>query len=324
MLGVLISTGLSVNTFAQQGSRITNAQSSDLKSWIGEYIFETGDLLTAQERKRDNIVGPAPEYFYTLKLSESKNTGVLNCYFLAQGNRRNSLNRPLYDEFDCSVKHAGDSLQIYFIRDTTGKGAASIAHKSGQHLFSLRKSDDSLDKFLYEPAAYKVISLEGKDKSIFFVKSGLDIQTELTELTEVNLKIKGIGLGDSYAKAIKQLGKPLKERRTGPEIGCYDDEMETELIADYSGLIVKFTGDSRGRNFRVHSMQVTDGEWFVAPGIKIGVDSKTVRAKLGKAGAYKENGFQILTYIITGNDGSASFHFKNDKLVKIEWEYESC
>ena len=145
-------------------------------------------------------------------------------------------------------------------------------------------------------------------------------------VAEVELRVQGIGLGSSYALVLRQFGRPLANKREK-----IVDEHEvcgpsyTSLHLSYEGTVIELRGDLRGRNFKVVSMEVTSPELLIAPGIKIGMNEKEVRSKLGVPFQERsESGFHILNYATKGNDGGAGFHFVGGRLLKVEWQYTLC
>ena len=140
---------------------------------------------------------------------------------------------------------------------------------------------------------------------------------------EVDLKVNGIGLGTSYATVVKNLGKPLKSKKTR-----YNNIDEicggipyTELILTYPGVIVELWSDKDLRKFDVISIKFTAGSKWAVSGLKIGASPKETTARLGKPTYNNKSSFG---YINKGNDGGATFNFKNGKLTSVEWGSETC
>ena len=143
---------------------------------------------------------------------------------------------------------------------------------------------------------------------------------------EVNLRLKGIGLGSSYASVLRRWGRPLSSKREKVV-----DEYEvcgppyTSLRLSYEGASIELMGDLRWRNFKVVSMEITSGKFLIAPGIKVGMTEKEIRSKLGVPFQQRhESGVLILNYATKGNDGGAGLHFVSGRLIKIDWEYILC
>ncbi len=132
-----------------------------------------------------------------------------------------------------------------------------------------------------------------------------------------NLKIKGVGLSTSYSDVLRQIGKPLKSKKGG-EFPCGN----TLLTLRYSGLVLELEEDDRLKNFNVVSMEVTSPKWSVS-GIGIGASIEEIQAKFGEpSNRGKESGKDELYY---GNgDGWATFQFRDNKLVRMRWEYNWC
>ena len=144
-------------------------------------------------------------------------------------------------------------------------------------------------------------------------------------LTEVDLRVKGVGLGSSYAQMLRQLGRPISSRREK-----IDDETcgpkHTLLTVKYKGVVIELVGDPRGRDFKVVSFEITSPQLLMTPGIKLGMSELDARSKIGGEPWQVQNdsGFQILNYVTKGNDGGVSLYFRNDRLVKIQWAYTAC
>ena len=140
---------------------------------------------------------------------------------------------------------------------------------------------------------------------------------------EVDLKINGIGLGTKYDTVIKNLGKPLKSKKTR-----YNNVDEicggipyTELILTYPGVIVELWGDKDLRKFDVISIKFTSGSKWTVSGLKLGASQKETIARLGKP---HDSTKPSLSYINKDNNGFAEFKFKGGKLVSVEWGSAIC
>ena len=143
-------------------------------------------------------------------------------------------------------------------------------------------------------------------------------------LTEVDLRMRGVGLDARYSTVLRKFGKPrrmVKER-------ILDDTCSaphTTLTLKYDGLTVRLDGDIRGRNFRVVSFEVTSRKWLVAPGVRIGMAENEARTRLG--GPWKvtdESGLRVVRYVTPGNDGVVALSFRNGTLFKIYWGFTLC
>ena len=144
--------------------------------------------------------------------------------------------------------------------------------------------------------------------------------------TEVDFRIKGVGLGSSYAVVLRQLGRPVSSKREkmDSDFGvCGPAYMSLKLR--YQGVELELSGDLKGRNFYVISMEVTSPKFLIAPGVKIGITEEETRSKLGAPFQERtEAGFRILNYVTKGNDGTAGLYFRDGRLVKIDWGYTMC
>lgn len=142
--------------------------------------------------------------------------------------------------------------------------------------------------------------------------------------TEVDLRVKGVGLGSSYARVVSRLGRPISSKREkildetcGPA--------HTLLRLRYKGAVVELMGDLQGRNFEVVTIEVTSAQMLVTPGVKVGLTEQTTRSKLGAPWQTRnESDYLILNYVTKGNDGGAALYFRDGRLVKIQWQYTLC
>jgi hypothetical protein len=146
------------------------------------------------------------------------------------------------------------------------------------------------------------------------------------QFTEVDLRVKGVGLGSAFGVVLRQLGQPVSSKRE-----VMDDDFGvcgpayTSLRLRYQGAALELSGDLKGRNFYVISMEVTSPKFLIAPGINIGMTEEETRSKLGAPAEEKtESGSRILIYVTKGNDGSALLYFRDGRLVKALWEYTAC
>ena len=147
------------------------------------------------------------------------------------------------------------------------------------------------------------------------------------QFTEVDLRLKGVGLGSSYASVLRRLGNPLSRKREK-----IIDEFEvcgppyTLIELRYNGATIELHGDLRGRNFEVVGMEITSAKLFISPGIRIGMTEAEVRSKLGgpPVDEATDAGTRILYYVTKDNLGGGAFHFRNGRLVKIIWNYTLC
>lgn len=145
--------------------------------------------------------------------------------------------------------------------------------------------------------------------------------------SEVDLRVRGVGLGSLHALVSRQLGQPVSSKREKMV-----DEFEvcgpsyTRLELNYKGAVIELSGDLQGRNFYVVGMEVTSPQLLISPGIKIGMSENDVRSKLGGLPSQERNesGFHILDYVTKGNDGGAAFYFASGRLVKVQWQYTAC
>lgn len=144
------------------------------------------------------------------------------------------------------------------------------------------------------------------------------------QLTEVDLRVKGVGLGSSYAVLLRQTGRPVSSHREK----IHDETCgpaHTSLELKYNGAVLELVGDLQGRDFKVVSFEVTSPRLIMSPGIKIGMSQEKAQSKLGTPWQISnESGFRILNYVTKGNDGGVFLYFRNGRLVKVYWRYTLC
>lgn len=146
----------------------------------------------------------------------------------------------------------------------------------------------------------------------------VDDKENISMLEMSELKVNGIELGTPNSKVLKQFGKPLQNKK------IYSDACGNGFrkILKYSGITVELISGEKDRKFIVASVEVTSSKWSVS-GIFVGADIKDVQAIFNRTYSQEsKSGTDTLFY---GNgDGWINFYFKNNKLIKISWEYNFC
>ena len=156
-----------------------------------------------------------------------------------------------------------------------------------------------------------------------FMTFSLSVFSQTFSENVIELKIKGVSLFTSYSIVIRQLGKPLQRKQGKSFYSECSESRETTLTLRYSGLVIGLSGDGKGRNFEVHSIEVTSSKWSAASGISVGASLKDVLAKFGQP-VRKENESGLQRFYYYHGDGGAAFFFRANKLVKIALGYNSC
>lgn len=134
----------------------------------------------------------------------------------------------------------------------------------------------------------------------------------------IDLQVSGVGVATPYSIVLQKLGKPLSKKKGGT-FPCDNGEM---LILRYQGLIVKLIEANDGTGFIVGSVDVTSPKWSIS-GINVGASIKDVQTKFGQLEEKtKKSGSENLSYGMA--EGFANFYFRNNKLVKISWEFNIC
>lgn len=72
------------------------------------------------------------------------------------------------------------------------------------------------------------------------------------KLTEIDLRVNGIGSGTSYLTVVRKLGKPIRRKteKVKASLAC-SNSAETHLTLFYYGLEITLLGDGKGRNLDV-------------------------------------------------------------------------
>jgi len=145
-----------------------------------------------------------------------------------------------------------------------------------------------------------------------------------TRPSEVDLRIRRIGLGSALSQVQQQFGVPSSRRQESiSDTTC--GPPYTRLNLSYSGLVLRLQGSFEGKQFTVVSVEVSSRRWIVHPGLRVGMEEQLVRRKLGEPiEDSDEGGFHRLHYVNKGNDGFAVFYFKGRILIKMEWESNLC
>lgn len=133
----------------------------------------------------------------------------------------------------------------------------------------------------------------------------------------IEFKIKDVGIGTPYKNVLRQLGKPLSDKKGG-ENPCGG----AKRILRYSGLKITLDESENKQNIVV-LIEVTSARWELSTRIKVGATLNNVQNKFNESGELtKESGFDVLTYL--DGDGAVTFYFRNKKLVKIIRDLNLC
>jgi hypothetical protein len=146
------------------------------------------------------------------------------------------------------------------------------------------------------------------------------------DLREVDLRIRGVGSGTSYAVVIKRLGNALraKKERVAGEYACSGQD-ETYLYLDYAGLKISLLGNGKGQGLSVYSFEAISSKWTATSGVRIGNTTEEVRAKFGLHNSSWDGAGQlVLSYVTKGNLGGVNFYFVKNRLVKMVMQETLC
>ena len=133
----------------------------------------------------------------------------------------------------------------------------------------------------------------------------------------IDLQVNGVGVYTTEATVIKKLGKPLSRKK-----GDFPCDEGGAIILRYKGLIIRLIEANNEKGFIVGSVSVTSANRSVSS-VKIGTGIKDIQTRFGQSEAETEkSGLKKLSYGMT--EGFAYFYFRNNKLVKVYWEFNIC
>ena len=145
-------------------------------------------------------------------------------------------------------------------------------------------------------------------------------------LSEANLKIRGIGSGSSYRSVIARFGQPASrkvESFQADKFSCIP-VAHTLVKLGYPGLNFELLGDGRSRNLKVVELDVSSDRWS-ASGIKIGARPDHVVRRFGRPVSQEQKGTWMGYYYVTpGNSGTVRFEFRRARLFRIAMSETLC
>ena len=145
------------------------------------------------------------------------------------------------------------------------------------------------------------------------------------KLTEIDLRVNGIGSGTSYSTVVRKLGSPTRRKteKIKASLAC-SNTAETHFTLFYSGLKITLLGDGKGHNLSVYSIEVTSPRWK-ASGISVGANINEVETKFGKPISKADiSGETVLYYVTKENLGGVNFYLKDNKLVRVRMNETLC
>ncbi|MDM7921480.1 MAG: hypothetical protein QUS14_04195 [Pyrinomonadaceae bacterium] len=157
--------------------------------------------------------------------------------------------------------------------------------------------------------------------AIFLMPTGLNAQKVLTE---VDLRINGVGEDSGHREVIDKIGKPLRVRTENirADQAC-SDQNERHRTLVYDGLEIVLLRIGKGEE-GVTSMKVTSGDWD-ASGVGIGDSMDAVVARFGEPSSREvRDDRTVLFYVTPGNLGSVKFEFVDGKIAGISMSQTLC
>lgn len=143
-------------------------------------------------------------------------------------------------------------------------------------------------------------------------------------LTEVDLRIKGIGAGSSMKNVLATFGKPKK--RTVENIAstqACSNERETHYFLEYEGLEIFLLKIGNDKQPSVSSLRVNGGDW-AASTISLGANKAQVIETFGEPIGENPSEVNVLHYVTLGNLGGVNFEFQDDRLVRFSMKQTLC
>lgn len=133
---------------------------------------------------------------------------------------------------------------------------------------------------------------------------------------EVDLSVNGVQTGSTRQQTLKQLGKPLREKRDPQRNECTGGYSITLF---YDGLEVELEAERSGKNSTVVRLDVTGTKWKLSSGIKIGATKDEIKKLLGEPAAKVDNDPDRWVYELVekSGPGAVDFEFQNGKLVNV-------
>jgi hypothetical protein len=144
------------------------------------------------------------------------------------------------------------------------------------------------------------------------------------QATEVELRVRGVGLGTSFDQIRRRLGTPRDQRQE-----CISDNTcgapHSHLSLNYLGVALGLDRLSKATPFKVISVEVISSKWVIQPALRVGMEEAQVRQRLGAPAEESNEGtFRVLHYVNKGNDGFAALYFREGVLKRVAWESAVC
>jgi hypothetical protein len=176
----------------------------------------------------------------------------------------------------------------------------------------------SLRNYVGKRRKISVMLLAMKILTFLFAIILLFTVNAFTQFAAPEIKVNGIGLGDSYRQVIRRLGKPLRDYTVEAD-ECVGGRSRFLV---YKGLTVEMhPRHSDPKQFYVGQLEVTSARWNVS-GVRIGTGTASIRKKFGPSEFQKseQKGEKFLPYYLNA-PGNLHFYFRGARLVRIETYY---
>ncbi len=152
-------------------------------------------------------------------------------------------------------------------------------------------------------------------KRLSLVSAFVVFTSHAAEGQTIDLSVEGLTTQASYESIVRKLGKPVSDRRTG-NVPCG----EAMRILRYPGLTLKLEVGSP-QPFGLYRIKVTSRRWLVSD-LSVGDSKATIIKRFGRGRPIRDGNSTYLGYLM--KEGYASFHIRQNRVTKIEWEFNFC
>ena len=143
-------------------------------------------------------------------------------------------------------------------------------------------------------------------------------------LSEVDIRVKGIGLESPLKDVLATFGKPKKRTVENLAAGqACSNERETHHFLEYEGLSIFLLKIGNDEQPTVSRLEVNGGDW-AASSISLGVNEARVIEVFGEPSGRQVSDITVLYYITPENLGGVNFEFQNDKLIRFSMKQTLC
>ena len=163
-----------------------------------------------------------------------------------------------------------------------------------------------------------VMSFLGRNQMLSLAARSADQQRRVNVFTEQGWASR---LGQRGIHTIRDLGQVKREKVTlvqNPHVDGRTDEIREFFLA---GLYVKALFPGRQHKaYLLQEVEITDPRWRAKYGLNVGATRASVEDKLGQPDG-EQDGF--LEYFHSMGIGTARIYLRDERIVKLEWEFRA-